>query len=232
MGGQAPEGPLIGRRPALSLCAPSPGRWQATPCRRLEGRRRASRPDQRCPSAPTRITLPGLPGQSPRLGPAGPPPPGHDSATAPPTRRHRVSRTGHSGCSSTTTLPPPPSRSASPRRPPPRVRRRPGRTRRLEGPAARRSRRTAHRRLLDVLDHGSAAPVVAEESRAGRRRVPGLATASGGTHGGLDRPHPGGVRGAPAAEAPERGVRADATAPAAVRPGSHTRSARQAVTRA
>jgi citrate synthase len=43
----------------------------------------------------------------------------------------------------------------------------------IEGPLHGAASGLAHRMLLDVLDHGSAAPVVAEELRAGRR-VPGL----------------------------------------------------------
>ncbi|PBC60693.1 citrate synthase [Streptomyces sp. Tue6028] len=43
----------------------------------------------------------------------------------------------------------------------------------LEGPLHGAASRLAHRMLLDVLDRGTAAPVVADELRAGRR-VPGL----------------------------------------------------------
>jgi citrate synthase len=43
----------------------------------------------------------------------------------------------------------------------------------IEGPLHGAASGLAHRMLLDVLDHGSAVPVVAEELRAGRR-VPGL----------------------------------------------------------
>lgn len=43
----------------------------------------------------------------------------------------------------------------------------------LEGPLHGAAGGLAHRLLLDVLDHGTAAPVVADELRAGRR-VPGL----------------------------------------------------------
>ncbi|WP_314410408.1 citrate synthase [Streptomyces sp. DSM 40484] len=43
----------------------------------------------------------------------------------------------------------------------------------LEGPLHGAASRLAHRMLLDVLDHGTAAPVIADELRAGRR-VPGL----------------------------------------------------------
>ncbi|MCC9157131.1 citrate synthase [Streptomyces parvulus] len=43
----------------------------------------------------------------------------------------------------------------------------------IEGPLHGAAGGLAHRMLLEVLDHGSAAPVVAEELRAGRR-VPGL----------------------------------------------------------
>lgn len=43
----------------------------------------------------------------------------------------------------------------------------------IEGPLHGAASGLAHRLLLDVLDHGDAAPVIAEELRAGRR-VPGL----------------------------------------------------------
>ncbi|MET7452373.1 citrate synthase [Streptomyces sp. NPDC005574] len=43
----------------------------------------------------------------------------------------------------------------------------------LEGPLHGAASGVAHRLLLDVLDHGSAAPVIADELRAGRR-IPGL----------------------------------------------------------
>ena len=43
----------------------------------------------------------------------------------------------------------------------------------LEGPLHGAASGLAHRMLLDVLEHGSAAPVVADELRAGRR-IPGL----------------------------------------------------------
>jgi citrate synthase len=43
----------------------------------------------------------------------------------------------------------------------------------LEGPLHGAASGLAHRLLLDVLDHGDAAPVIAEELRAGRR-IPGL----------------------------------------------------------
>jgi citrate synthase len=43
----------------------------------------------------------------------------------------------------------------------------------LEGPLHGAASALAHRLLLDVLDHGSAAPVIADELRAGRR-IPGL----------------------------------------------------------
>ncbi|GHA38361.1 citrate synthase [Streptomyces tauricus] len=43
----------------------------------------------------------------------------------------------------------------------------------LEGPLHGAASGLAHRMLLDVLDHGTAAPVIADELRAGRR-VPGL----------------------------------------------------------
>lgn len=43
----------------------------------------------------------------------------------------------------------------------------------LEGPLHGAASALAHRLLLDVLDHGSAAPVIAEELRAGRS-IPGL----------------------------------------------------------
>ncbi len=43
----------------------------------------------------------------------------------------------------------------------------------IEGPLHGAAGGLAHRLLLDVLDHGSAAPVIADELRAGRR-IPGL----------------------------------------------------------